>query len=157
MGWGRERWKGAGTERGVGLGGGKREGVGIECFFFVVWMCLCVFFFFVLEGKGWDGMGWNGMDTRCLSVVGWRVVCAFLWRFIFYLSSFEVVVRRAFYEGGTQCERWYIYLFYFIHLLWLHTVLTSPPCLLFPSVSCSLGPCVRDTWSLCQRRYRWFF
>lgn len=62
MGWGRERWKGAGTERGVGLGGGKREGVGIECFFFVVWMCLCVFFFLRVgrEGMGWNGMEWNG-------------------------------------------------------------------------------------------------
>lgn len=59
MGWGRERWKGAGTERGVGLGGGKREGVGIECFFFRR-LDVLVFFFFVLEGKGWDGMEWNG-------------------------------------------------------------------------------------------------
>ena len=33
---------------------------------------------------GWDGMEWNGMDTRCLSVVGRRVVWdAFLWRLSF--------------------------------------------------------------------------
>lgn len=59
-----------------GLGEGKVEGSGDRegsrirrreegrsrnrvLFFFVVWMCLC-FFFFVLEGKGWDGMEWNG-------------------------------------------------------------------------------------------------